>query len=275
DQQPRVVNAPDATPLVVTRGEVRFEDVTFGYGPERGILHGVSFTVPARHKVAIVGSSGAGKSTLLKILFRFHDPDAGRVIVDGQDIRQVTLDSLRRAIGVVPQDTVLFNTSLFENIRYGRVEASDAEVEEAIRMAHLDDFIRQLPKGADTLVGERGLKLSGGEKQRVAIARAILKRPPIMVFDEATSSLDSRSEQSILNAIREIAADHTALVIAHRLSTIVDADSILVLDRGRVVEQGSHGELLARRGRYAEMWAAQQQDRGRGGEPADALAVQS
>ena len=268
DQRPKVVDAHDARALKVENGEIRFDNVTFGYGPERGILQGVSFTVPARHKVAIVGSSGAGKSTLLKMLFRFYDPDAGRVLIDGQDIRHVSLESLRRAIGVVPQDTVLFNTSLFENIRYGRVDASDGEVEAAIRMAHLDEFIRQLPKGAATLVGERGLKLSGGEKQRVAIARAILKRPPIMVFDEATSSLDSRSEQSILNAIREIAADHTALVIAHRLSTIVDADSILVLDQGRVVEEGSHGALLARGGRYAEMWAAQQQDRGRGaGEP--------
>jgi ATP-binding cassette subfamily B protein len=218
--------------------------------------------VPARHKVAIVGSSGAGKSTLLKLLFRFYDPGQGRVLIYGQDIRSVSLHSLRSAIGVVPQDTVLFNTTLFENVRYGRVAASDRDVEEAIRLAHLDDFIGQLPLGAQTLVGERGLKLSGGEKQRVAIARAILKRPPIMIFDEATSSLDSRSERSILNAIGEIAVNYTSLVIAHRLSTIVDADSIIVLDHGRVVEQGSHGELLAKQGRYAEMWAIQQQDSG-------------
>ncbi|KJS08313.1 MAG: metal ABC transporter permease [Gammaproteobacteria bacterium BRH_c0] len=261
DLQPTVVESPDATQLAVRAGHIRFDNVDFGYSTERGILHGVSFDVPPLSKVAIVGTSGAGKSTLFKLLFRFYDPTQGRVLIDGQDIRGVTLQSLRRAIGVVPQDTVLFNASLFENIRYGRVEASDDEVMEAIRMAHLDDFIQQLPKGADTLVGERGLKLSGGEKQRVAIARAILKRPPIMVFDEATSSLDSRSEQSILNAIREISANHTSLVIAHRLSTIVDADTIIVLEQGRVAEQGSHRALLAQGGRYAQMWAVQQQDR--------------
>lgn len=261
DQQPRVIESPDVAELRVSAGHIRFENVAFGYSTERGILHSVSFDVPPLSKVAIVGASGAGKSTLFKLLFRFYDPDEGRVLVDGQDIRGVTLQSLRRAIGVVPQDTVLFNTSLFENIRYGRVNASDEDVQEAICMAHLDDFIKQLPKGADTLVGERGLKLSGGEKQRVAIARAILKRPPIMVFDEATSSLDSRSEQSILNAIREISANHTSLVIAHRLSTIVDADTIIVLEQGRVVEEGSHRVLLAQGGRYAQMWAVQQQDR--------------
>ncbi|MFA5548551.1 MAG: ABC transporter ATP-binding protein/permease, partial [Porticoccaceae bacterium] len=243
-QRAKVVDAPGAGPLAIAKGCIRFDNVSFGYGPERDILDGVSFEVPARHKVAIVGSSGAGKSTLLKLLFRFYDPGQGRVLIDGQDIRSVSLHSLRSAIGVVPQDTVLFNTTLFENVRYGRVAASDRDVEEAIRLAHLDDFIGQLPLGAQTLVGERGLKLSGGEKQRVAIARAILKRPPIMIFDEATSSLDSRSERSILNAIGEIAVNYTSLVIAHRLSTIVDADSIIVLDHGRVVEQGSHGELL-------------------------------
>ncbi|HEY8385384.1 MAG TPA: ATP-binding cassette domain-containing protein, partial [Porticoccaceae bacterium] len=258
DRQPGVSDDPDAGELVVTRGSIHFDNVSFGYGPERPILKGVSFDVAPLSKVAIVGTSGAGKSTLFKLLFRFYDPDGGRILIDGKDIRTVSLHSLRKAIAVVPQDAVLFNASLFENVRYGRVEASDEEVREAIRLAHLDDFVASLPEGADTLVGERGLKLSGGEKQRVAIARAILKRSPIMVFDEATSSLDSRSEQSILRAMREIAVNHTSLVIAHRLSTIVDAQTIIVLDDGRVVEQGSHDELLARRGRYAQMWEAQQ-----------------
>ncbi|MCK9563732.1 MAG: ATP-binding cassette domain-containing protein, partial [Bacteroidales bacterium] len=258
DRQPAVSDAPGAGDLVVSRGHIRFDNVFFGYGPERGILDGVSFEVPPLSKVAIVGSSGAGKSTLFKLLFRFYDPEQGRVLIDGQDVRDVTLHSLRGAIAVVPQDTVLFNTSLFENVRYGRVEASDEEVREAIRLAHLDDFVASLPDGVETLVGERGLKLSGGEKQRVAIARAILKRSPIMVFDEATSSLDSRSERSILDAMREISVNHTSLVIAHRLSTIVDAETIIVLDDGRVTEQGSHDELLALRGRYAQMWEAQQ-----------------
>lgn len=258
DRQPTVSDVPEASELVVSQGQIRFENVSFGYGPERRILDGVSFEVPALGKVAIVGSSGAGKSTLFKLLFRFYDPSEGRVLIDGQDIRQVTLQSLRQAIAVVPQDTVLFNTSLFENVRYGRVEASDNEVREAIRLAHLDDFVASLPDGAETLVGERGLKLSGGEKQRVAIARAILKRSPIMVFDEATSSLDSRSERSILDAIGEISVNHTSLVIAHRLSTIVDAETIIVLDGGKVAEQGNHDELLALGGRYAQMWEAQQ-----------------
>jgi len=281
-QRPSIADAADARPLAVHQGAIRFEGVSFGYGsddssetpvaepvPETGgsgesesgqriILRDVSFEVPAKSKVAIVGSSGAGKSTLLKLLFRFYDPDRGRILIDGQDIRGVTQFSLRSAIGVVPQDTVLFNTSIFDNIRYGRVKASDEEVWQAIRMAHLDDFIRQLPRGAETLVGERGLKLSGGEKQRVAIARAILKRPPIMVFDEATSSLDSKAEQSILQAIREIASQHTSLVIAHRLSTIVDADNIIVLEQGQIVEQGNHQALLASGGRYAQLWTIQQ-----------------
>jgi ATP-binding cassette, subfamily B, heavy metal transporter len=209
----------------------------------------------------VVGASGAGKSTLVKLLFRFYEVDEGTVLIDGQDIRTVTQDSLRRAIGIVPQDTVLFNASIYDNIRYGRIDASEEDVQEAIKLAHLDDFIARLPEGHNTLVGERGLKLSGGEKQRVAIARTILKRPPILVFDEATSSLDSRSEQSILQAIREVSRGQTSLVIAHRLSTVVDADHILVMDQGRIVEQGSHQELLATKGRYARLWQLQQQQR--------------
>lgn len=277
---PKVQDAPDAKTLVVSEGVIEFRNVDFSYGEEaseqfaekpadgvgeyqakRQILHGVSFTVPAKHKVAIVGSSGAGKSTILKLLFRFYDADRGDILIDGQNIAGVTQESLRSAIGVVPQDTVLFNTTIFENIRYGRVDASDADVQQAIRMAHLDQFIARLPKGGDTLVGERGLKLSGGEKQRVAIARTILKNPPVMVFDEATSSLDSKSEQSILQNIREIAKNQTTVVVAHRLSTIVDADNIVVLDHGRVVEQGSHVQLLAQEGIYARLWALQQKER--------------
>ncbi|TQV67983.1 ABC transporter ATP-binding protein/permease [Exilibacterium tricleocarpae] len=262
EHEPRVRDCEGAPPLRVNGGEVVFEAVGFGYGPDRRILHDVSFTVPPGHKVAIVGSSGAGKSTLLKLLFRFYNLDSGRILIDGQDISRVTQDSLRKAIGVVPQDTVLFNTSIFENIRYGRIDAGDDEVREAIRLSHLEGFIGQLPQGADTRVGERGLKLSGGEKQRVAIARTLLKRPPIIVFDEATSSLDSQSEQSILEAIAEIARGQTSLVIAHRLSTVVDADTIIVLDQGRVVEQGSHAALLQLGGTYARLWDIQQRERG-------------
>ncbi len=257
--RPRIVDAPDAAPLEIGTGTIRFEHLSFGYTPDREILHDVTFTVEAGQKVAVVGASGSGKSTLVKLLFRFYDPDGGRILVDGQDIRRVTQASLRGAIGIVPQDTVLFNDSILENVRYGNPQASDDAVWEAIRHANLEDFIRSLPRGGDTLVGERGLKLSGGEKQRVSIARTLLKRPPILVFDEATSSLDSRSEQAILGALREIARDHTSLVIAHRLSTVVDADRIVVLHGGRIVESGTHGSLLSQRGHYAALWQAQQQ----------------
>jgi ATP-binding cassette subfamily B protein len=256
-----VIDRHGAGELRVTAGEIRFDDVSFAYNPARPILKHVSFTIAPGEKLAVVGPSGAGKSTLVKLLFRFYDPDAGRVLVDGQDIAGMTQASLRGAIGIVPQDTVLFNDTLFENVRYGKPGASDGEVEQAIRLAHLDAFIASLPEGHDSLVGERGLKLSGGEKQRVAIARTLLKRPPILVFDEATSSLDSKSEQAILAALREISADHTSLVIAHRLSTIIDADRILVLQNGEVVEQGRHLELLERGQQYAELWKAQQKQR--------------
>jgi ATP-binding cassette subfamily B protein len=257
----RVLDAPGAKDLVVTDGSIRFEGVSFGYGPGREILKDVSFAVDPGEKVAVVGASGAGKSTLVKLLFRFYDPNEGRIRIDGQDIRTVSQHSLRRAIGIVPQDTVLFNDSIFENVRYGNPGADDAQVEEAIRLAHLDAFVSALPEGRDTLVGERGLKLSGGEKQRVAIARTLLKRPPVLVFDEATSSLDSKSERAILDALREISQDHTSLVIAHRLSTIIDADRILVLHKGRIVEQGTHAELLELGKQYSELWQAQQRQR--------------
>ena len=258
-REPTINDAADATELAINQGEIEFKEVSFGYGPERVILDRVSFKVRAQQKVAVVGASGSGKSTLVKLLFRFYDVAAGAILIDGQDIRKLTQHSLRQAIGIVPQDTVLFNASIFDNIRYGRITASDDEVVEAIRLAHLADFISRLPEGANTLVGERGLKLSGGEKQRVAIARTILKRPAILVFDEATSSLDSRSEQSILQAIAEVSRGQTSLVIAHRLSTIIDADHILVMDHGRIVEQGSHEMLLAKQGRYAQLWQIQRQ----------------
>jgi ABC-type transport system involved in Fe-S cluster assembly fused permease/ATPase subunit len=254
----QITDAPGAPALHVSQGGLEFDDVSFGYRPDRQILKGVTFRVPPGQKVAVVGASGAGKSTLVKLLFRFYDVTGGAIRIDDQDVQHVTQHSLRAAIGIVPQDTVLFNDTIFENVRYGRPEASDAEVTDAIRLAHLGDFIARLPAGGDTMVGERGLKLSGGEKQRVAIARALLKQPPILVFDEATSSLDSKSEQAILAAIREIATGHTSLVIAHRLSTVVDADRIVVLEHGEVVEQGRHMELLDRGGRYAELWRIQQ-----------------
>ena len=256
----KVIDAPAAKQLNVNQGHIRFDHVSFNYQPDRQILDNISFEIQPGEKVAIVGASGAGKSTLVKLLFRFYDPSHGSISIDGQDIRTISQRSLRAAIGIVPQDTVLFNSSIFDNIRYGKPEASDEEVYTAIRMAHLEGFIKQLPEGVDTMVGERGLKLSGGEKQRVAIARTILKRPPILLFDEATSSLDSKSERSILAALEEIAQGHTSLVIAHRLSTIVDADRIVVLDQGVIVEQGHHEQLLALNGRYADLWSAQLRD---------------
>jgi len=249
-----IENAPD---LLVSRGEIEFSQIDFAYNPKRPILEGVSFKVEPKQKVAIVGSSGSGKSTIMKLLFRFYDVSSGEITIDRQDISKVSQQSLRQAISVVPQDTVLFNASIFENIQYGNVNACESEVWEAIRMAYLDDFIAQLPDGADTQVGERGLKLSGGEKQRVAIARAILKQPSIMVFDEATSSLDSRAEQKILQAMDRVRGNYTSLVIAHRLSTIVDSDRVFVLDNGKVVEQGTHLELLAIDGQYAALWELQ------------------
>jgi ATP-binding cassette subfamily B protein len=232
--------------------------VQFSYRPDRTILHDISFDILPGQKVAVVGESGSGKSTLVKLLFRFYDTTKGSISIDGQDINEVNQHSLRRAIGIVPQDTVLFNDTILENIRYGRPDATDAEVQQAIDLAHLRAFITSLPDGEQTPVGERGLKLSGGEKQRVAIARTILKRPPILVFDEATSSLDSQSEQAILTAIKEISLGHTSLVIAHRLSTIVDADKIVVMGQGQILEQGSHSELLAINGAYKKLWDTQQ-----------------
>lgn len=258
EEKPRVTDLPDAPALQTGGGHIRFEQVTFAYQAVRPILQNVSFEIPAGHKVAVVGSSGAGKSTLARLLFRFYDAQTGRITVDGQDIRQVSQASLRQAIGVVPQDTVLFNDTLYQNLVYGRPEASREQVLEAVRMAHLEQFVESLPDGLETRVGERGLKLSGGEKQRVAIARVILRNPPILILDEATSSLDSVSEQAILDALREISQHRTTLAIAHRLSTIRDADTILVMDAGQIVERGSHQELLAARGRYAELWRQQE-----------------
>jgi ATP-binding cassette subfamily B protein len=263
EKRPEIVDRPDAAPLDVGSGTVRFEDVAFAYDPERPILHGVSFAIPAGHKVAVVGPSGAGKSTLGRLLLRFYDVTGGRVLINGQDIRGVTQDSLRAAIGIVPQDTVLFNDTLYYNIAYARPGASRDAVEQAARLANIHDFIVGLPRGYDTVVGERGLKLSGGEKQRVAIARAILKSPRILIFDEATSSLDSHSEQVILEALHAVAANHTTLVIAHRLSTVIDADTILVMDQGHIVERGSHQALLAEGGVYSRLWALQQEERRR------------
>ena len=255
--KPVIEDAPEAGVLDVSKGEVCFEHVHFAYRQDRSILQDVDFSIPAGHTVAIVGASGAGKSTLARLLFRFYDVDQGRITVDGQDIRSVSQDSLRSAIGVVPQDTVLFNDTLYRNLAYGRPEASEEEVYRAARMAHLENFILSLPDGYETQVGERGLKLSGGEKQRVAIARVILKNPPVLILDEATSSLDSLSEQAILGALKEVSLQRTSMVIAHRLSTVRDADTILVMDDGRIVESGSHDELLLRNGHYAHLWEQQ------------------
>lgn len=258
DREREVADTSGAVDLQVSGGSVRFDDVRFAYDPARPILHGVSFEIPAGKKVAVVGPSGSGKSTLARLLYRFYDLDGGAIRIDGQDIRAVTQSSLRAAIGIVPQDTVLFNDTVAYNIAYGRPGASTAEVEAAARAAHIHGFIAATPKGYDTMVGERGLKLSGGEKQRVAIARTLLKNPPILIFDEATSALDSTNERAIQAELESVGQNKTVLVIAHRLSTVVDAHEILVLEQGRILERGRHDELLARGGRYAEMWRLQQ-----------------
>lgn len=253
-------DAPDARALPAGRADVRFEGVGFGYAPDRQILFGVSFVIPEGHTVAVVGESGAGKSTLSRLLFRFYDVQQGCIRINGQDIREVTQSSLRAAIGIVPQDTVLFNDTIYYNIVYGRPDATREEVFAAAQTAHIHDFIESLPQGYETMVGERGLRLSGGEKQRVAIARAILKNPAILIFDEATSALDSKSEKAIQAELHAIAQNRTTLIIAHRLSTVVDADQILVMDKGRIIERGSHHELLARDTLYAQMWNLQKQE---------------
>ncbi|PWB50427.1 MAG: metal ABC transporter permease [Nitrosomonadales bacterium] len=260
EQNAEVQDRPGAPDLRLDQGAIRFEEVRFHYDEKRPILHGLSFEVPAGQTVAVAGASGAGKSTLSRLLFRFYDVTAGRILIDGQDIRAVTQKSLRRAIGIVPQDTVLFNDSIYYNIAYGRPDATREEIIQAARHAHIHEFIESLPDRYESLVGERGLKLSGGEKQRVAIARAILKNPRILIFDEATSALDSKSEKAIQAELKQIARNRTTLVIAHRLSTIVEANQILVMDQGRIVERGTHHELLALNGAYAHMWALQQQE---------------
>jgi ABC-type transport system involved in Fe-S cluster assembly fused permease/ATPase subunit len=263
DERQDVQDAPNAQVLDTRRPTVRFENVRFGYDPRREILHGVDFEIPAGGTVAVVGHSGSGKSTLARLLYRFYDVGEGAIRIDGVDLRQLTQASLRGSIGIVPQDTVLFNDSIYYNIRYGRPEASREEVEAAARAAHIHDFIVSLPDGYETPVGERGLKLSGGEKQRVAIARAILKNPSILIFDEATSALDSKSERAIQAELERIQVGRTTLVIAHRLSTVMNADQILVMDAGRIVERGSHGELLASHGLYTQMWTLQQSEKER------------
>lgn len=271
ETEPEIQDSAGARTLKASGGSIRFESVDFGYQPERQILYDLDLEVHAGRKVAVVGHSGAGKSTLARLIYRFYDVNAGRITIDGQDVRDLTQDSLRAAIGIVPQDTVLFNQSIYYNIAYGRPDASRAEVERAAEMAHIRDFIEGLPNAWETVVGERGLKLSGGEKQRVAIARAILKDPQILIFDEATSSLDSRTEQAIQETLAEVAAEHTTLVIAHRLSTVVDADQILVMSAGRVIESGSHMQLLAAAGVYADMWELQLKEH----EASDATAPDS
>jgi ATP-binding cassette subfamily B protein len=259
DEKPEVVDKPGAPALQVTKGAIRFEDVHFAYDDARPILKGIDFEVPAGKMVAIVGPSGAGKSTISRLLYRFYDIKAGRITIDGQDIREVAQESLRKAIGIVPQDTVLFNDTILYNIRYGRVDATDEEVFEAAKLAQIHEFVQQLPDGYRSMVGERGLKLSGGEKQRVAIARTILKAPPILMLDEATSALDSFTEKQIQAALDKIAQGRTTLVIAHRLSTVINADMILVMEKGRIVERGTHRELLEAGGLYAGLWARQRE----------------
>ncbi|MCW8853355.1 MAG: ABC transporter ATP-binding protein/permease [Gammaproteobacteria bacterium] len=259
DTQPEIQDSDKAKPLVVTDAVVKFDHVDFSYHADRQILHDVSLIIPSGQKIAVVGPSGAGKSTLARLLFRFYDVTGGSITVDDQDLRQVSQVSLREAIGIVPQDTVLFNDTIYHNIQYAHPTATDEDVRQAARLANIHQFIEQLPDGYDTVVGERGLKLSGGEKQRVAIARVILKNPRILVFDEATSSLDSHSEQVILASLKEVAEQHTTLVIAHRLSTIVDADQILVMDQGRIVEQGTHQQLIESKGVYANLWEIQKE----------------
>ena len=257
-KKPKVEDDDDASVLALSQAEIKFEGVSFAYDVKRPIIKNITFTIKSGQKVAVVGESGSGKSTLVKLLFRFYDCDSGQITIDGENISHVTQHSLRKNIGIVPQDTVLFNDTLFANVHYGEPNADEAKVNHAFQMAHLADFVSRLPDGMETIVGERGLKLSGGEKQRVAIARTILKNPRILVFDEATSSLDSQSEQAILAAIKEVAAHRTSLVIAHRLSTIVDADNIIVMQQGEIVEQGTHQNLLVKKGHYFTMWQLQQ-----------------
>lgn len=259
-RNPAITDAENAPSLKITGGAIDFQQVNFGYHPERAILNKFNLHINAGSKVAIVGSSGAGKSTLSRLLYRFYDIQSGSIQIDGQDIRSVSQESLRRAIAIVPQDTVLFNTSIRANIAYGNPQVSDEQIDRAIKMAHLDHFINSLPQGDQTLVGERGLKVSGGEKQRIAIARVLLKGSPILIFDEATSALDSNSEAAIVEAMHEVSSGRTTLIIAHRLSTVINADQIIVMDSGVVVEQGTHAELLAKQGKYAQMWAMQLQD---------------
>jgi len=261
DTQAEIEDHPQAQALRVEEGSIHFDNVVFGYEPDRQILRGLDFTVPSNATLAIVGPSGAGKSTIARLAFRFYDPDGGRILIDDQDIRTVTQNSLRRAIGIVPQDSVLFNESIGYNIAYGRTGASQAEVEEAARGAALDKFIATLPEGYDTKVGERGLKLSGGEKQRVAIARTLLKNPPILILDEATSALDSRTEDEIQATLAKISERRTTLIIAHRLSTITHADEIIVLDKGEIAERGTYQQLLDRNGLFSDMWKRQSEEK--------------
>ena len=258
DKTPKVQDVDNASELEISQADIHFDDIHFAYHQDRAIIKGVSFSVYGGQKVAVVGESGSGKSTLVKLLFRFYDVNSGAITIDKQNIKQVSQHSLRHHIGIVPQDTVLFNDTLFANVNYGDPTANKEQVMQAIKMAHLTKFVNSLPDGIETMVGERGLKLSGGEKQRVAIARTILKNPQILVFDEATSSLDSHSEQAILSAINEVAKNRTSIVIAHRLSTIIDSDNIIVMNEGEIVEQGNHQQLLALQGKYSKMWQLQQ-----------------